>query len=862
MRYYGTFRRIIKTISYLLVFLSLIFLVSVLLFSFSGEGTRRELLVSVVETVTGGELTLGEPFRLEVGRELRLEAGGVKIVEARKVPFVRFEADRVELRFPLLPLLLQRRLELEYRQEGGVVELSPGKGAEAPGPVLVSLVPVKVTLQDVRVLLPAEKGGPRTLSLSRLSLRRADERLELDLEGRYGEQGLRVETTLAALPDPEGRRAMRIEARIGGLEVVGEGWQGPGKPSLRLHLSARAPGLRILKGPPFDSLPELGPVEVESDLVLDGAYRAENLRVSLDGGKRFRLRAKGRIADLATGDGLALALEAGSGDTRGFLAALGVDWRVPFDRAELAGTLAGDYEALRLEGMKLDLQGKEVRVQAEGKAEGIGRVETLVLHLGGVAVVQERKMEFSLRLDRERKGRRPLGLKVAGDGVQLRSEGFLVVAAKEPAVEMEVEGEAADLVRLEPWLGMEFNPVKPVKLRGRFVARPSHLDLEIGELLVGDSDLQGRLAFGVRPGAPLHVEGALSSRNWNLSEQLLRRKRVQPRLVQGEEADADALAKGGEQERLFSREPFGLGWISAWEGRVALRFGELRHRHYRMEELSAEMVATGTEVRLDAIRGRMGGAPVEGAFRLDGAASPPEMALRLQFAGADLAAGFPGFGLPADSGTVGLALDLRAAGRSQAEVAASMEGEIRLQLHDTPFGFGLPRALEKSLLEHLNPLAKEEPEARRLECGALYAKLEKGVARTPRGVAIVFPQVAWVGDGVVDLGKETLYVTLKPRPRKRFSLSLKGLADLVAVSGTLSSPYIVINPRGALLTSLSYTAAVYSGGASLLVESILDELRRKKDPCAHVLRPSTPDSRSSRKKTQPSESILDQLEMH
>jgi len=105
-------------------------------------------------------------------------------------------------------------------------------------------------------------------------------------------------------------------------------------------------------------------------------------------------------------------------------------------------------------------------------------------------------------------------------------------------------------------------------------------------------------------------------------------------------------------------------------------------------------------------------------------------------------------------------------------------------------------------------------------------------------------------------------VTLKPRPRKRFSLSLKGLADLVAVSGTLSSPYIVINPRGALLTSLSYTAAVYSGGASLLVESILDELRRKKDPCAHVLRPSTPDSRSSRKKTQPSESILDQLEMH
>jgi hypothetical protein len=180
-------------------------------------------------------------------------------------------------------------------------------------------------------------------------------------------------------------------------------------------------------------------------------------------------------------------------------------------------------------------------------------------------------------------------------------------------------------------------------------------------------------------------------------------------------------------------------------------------------------------------------------------------------------------------------VEVHGKGRSQAQVAASLTGTLRLWLRDAPFGFGLPRVLEKSLVAHLNPLARQGSDARRLECGAIYLELKDGMGTTPRGMVLAFPQVVWGGKGTLNLRQETLYFTLKPESRKGLTLFNRGVADLVAVAGPLSAPYIVVDPEGTLLTTLSYTAAAYTGGASLLLEGIWEELTQHKDPCGYVL---------------------------
>ncbi len=238
---------------------------------------------------------------------------------------------------------------------------------------------------------------------------------------------------------------------------------------------------------------------------------------------------------------------------------------------------------------------------------------------------------------------------------------------------------------------------------------------------------------------------------------------------------------------------------------------------------------------MDKITGRIGGAPLAAALQIDAGSRPLSAHLQLAFRRADLASAFPGFGLPPGSGSLGMELDLRSRGDSQSELAANLDGTIRFGAEDAPFRFGLPPTLEKSLLERLDPLARKDPRARRLDCAALYLELKQGRASMPRGLVIAFPGVLWAGEGWLDLRRERLYLTLKPHARKGVALFSRGLADLVAVAGPLSAPYIVLNPSGTLLTTLSYSAVAYTGGISLLLEEIWERVTRVPDPCGYVL---------------------------
>ena len=852
MHYYDTFRRIVKTIFYVFVFLLIIFLISVLLFTFSGEEVQRRFLEHTIGAVTGGEVRLESPFHLELGRHLSLEAGGIHISDASRGPFTDYRSGKVMLRFPLGPLLLQRQLRFDFTQQGGMIRLRSGAGKSGTG--VVTVVPERVTLRDVHLIWPRTGEGAATLRLTRLSLRRVPEEWGLDLKGVYGQQPLEVRTILEA--GGERRRRMRIEGHFGRLAIQGEGWQGRQDPLLEIHLKAEAPDLQILAGAPFDSLPRLGPLKMEMDLFGGDTWRVENLVVKLGAGKRLRLKAHGGIADLFGGGGVEVAVEASSKDLPALARALDVAMPSAVVEADLSGRLAGDFRALRLRELEVRANGRNLKLHASGEAKGVDHFRFAGLRLEGAVVTMKRELKFSLDLGGTDGERQPLDLLLEGEGVKLHGQGVVALRRGKPELELEVSGKAETLKRLEPWTGLALQPVRPVELKGKVSYQEAKLVLRQVRLQVGASDLDGRLVLSSRSDAPFHVEGELVSRRWNRNEQLVHRRQVKPRLLESGQLPAEEA-----QSHLFSRQPFGLEWLSAVEGRVGLQVGELRDDWYRVEAFSSEVVISGGKLRMDAISGRLGGKPLKARFHLNGVASPPEASFAVEFREADLSTGFPGLGLPSDSGRVSLEVELRATGRSQAEMAASLEGEVKLLLERTPFGFAFPRAFERSLLEYFNPAALKEPGGRRLECGAVWVKLDQGVANLPHGLVMDFPQVTWIGNGVVDLGRETLYMALRPRTKRGFRLSLGGLADLVAVAGPLSSPYIVVNPKGALLTSLSYTAAVYTGGVSLLLEGILDELGRSKEPCARVLREPVKSKAGPREETPGTGSVLDALEL-
>lgn len=905
---YGTSRKIIKIISYFLVSIGVVILVSVLLFTFSSQELRRDLLVRAIEAGTGGQVTIGAPFRLELGRELELEIHDLQVGRKEEAGGFRLEAERAGLRFPLLPLLLQRRLQLTLNLENGRLQL-PVEEEEETFAFPVTLVPVEIVVRDLSLLVG---GSPDAISLTHFLLDEENAGIAIDLEGSWRDLPLRLKSVLDREGEErQGRLPIRVSGMLGHMSIEGQGWQEPWSgthlPPFELRLAMNSPGLRVFDGRLLPALPETGPARMELDLRWDGTvYSARNLLLEVKGrnghfeargeipdlvdgedlaldlklgstraaallkewgidalpglsslqasgrvrgdyeqpaleslsvrgdGKALKLEADGGIANLLDGEGMAVTLKLASSRPADLLKGFGVEAPLELQSLQGSGSLAGPYRTLGIRDLDLHLAGKNLKLRARGEVRNLIRLARLEIHLRGEGEFEGRPLSLSVEAggDRSRAGT-PLAVSLKGGGVGLASRGTFVDDEKGVRLDLAVEGSAGDLAQLGRILEMELNPVAPVSMKGRLLLDATSARIRNMRFRAGKSDLAGDINLEWREQKPVRVEGRVSSGMLDLVELLPNKRKVEIELVEKPKEVSPELQVDPGSKKYFSTRPMDFGWLAAVDGRVQFELGALLARAHQLQQLKGELYIRGSELRLDLAEGMAGGKPLKVDFRMQ-AGEKPQVVLKLQLQEADLATLLPAVALNADSGRISLDIDMQARGRSEAELAATLDGELVLLLQDSPFGFGLPNELGRSLLNRFNPAARKKGKDR-IECGAAWVKFTEGVATTPRGIAIVFPEVTWLGEGTADLGKETLFATLKPRPRKGLGLSFKGIAELVAVSGTFSSLNIVIDPKGTVLSALSLTTAVATGGASLLVEGLWDRLRADEDVCGYIV---------------------------
>ncbi|RTZ75558.1 MAG: hypothetical protein DSZ00_01715 [Gammaproteobacteria bacterium] len=933
------FRRLLKTLGYTIAGVVLLLLSALVLFQLSSQETRRDLLIGAVETATGGTLQVGTPFRLELGRELLLEVAGLQLQSPEGKPW--FDAQQARLHFPLLPLLLHRRLELTLQLEKSHLYLGKeetgGEGTSLP----FTPVPVEIRLSKLEVLQFADDkdGKARPVaSLDHALLREEQGAILLDLKGNYSGFPLQMKTVSSTeKPNPAGNRNIRLSGTLGRLQLSGEGWQAPWSgdaiPHFEVHLRMKAPGLRIFNGRLFAGLPDMGPLEAGLQLKWDGTLSAHALslrlrdkaveldakgriadlltgkgmeirlqassarpvellkrwgieippvlkrleasallhgnyarpalgKIRIDGrGEHLTLQASGKLADLLTGQGLELPLQLHSSDAAALLEALGASAPAGLHRLELSGRLLGPWRQTSLRALELQLTGEELAFRSTGELDNLFDPAHLKLQLEGDGTAEGQPLKVAMKLDR--KASPPITFHIAGPGMELNGKGSFQVNQEQWRAELEIDGSARDLARIGKLLEVELNPVEPVRARTRLVLEPGRLLLQKLEFSAGRNDLGGDLAFTRPRSGKLQVQGNLESEVLDLSELIPKEKRMEIKFVdKGEEVPLSELQKAA-QKQLFTDEPIELGWLETMDTRIRFRFGELRNHRVLLKRLEGSLALQERQLDLHIDKGIGGGKPVKGEFHLDGTAAPVKWSLRSELSDADLATLLPGFQLPPKSGTLSLKLDLHSRGNTPAAILAGLEGNKTLLLRDTPFAFTQPNELGRSLLSRLDPAGAKQGRDR-IECAALYVEFADGMARTPRKIAVQFPEVTWLGDGVLDLKTEQISLKMTPYPRTGLGLSLGGIADIVAVSGTLSRPYIIVNPSGALLTSLSLTAAAATGGTSLLIQGLLDRNLVSGDVCGPIFsgeepgkKPATAKPRNKTKKTSNLD-ILDQ----
>lgn len=181
-------------------------------------------------------------------------------------------------------------------------------------------------------------------------------------------------------------------------------------------------------------------------------------------------------------------------------------------------------------------------------------------------------------------------------------------------------------------------------------------------------------------------------------------------------------------------------------------------------------------------------------------------------------------------------ISLEGRGQSQAEIAASANGLIFLELGQGPFDYAnsalLTANLVTTMFQTLIPGINRQQH--QLECGAALATFQNGKGSTPYGVVARTNQANLVGHLKVNLGKENLVLNIDSRGRQGIGLSIGSVfSNTVEIRGSLANPRMVPNTTGILWRAW---AAATTGGLSILGESLLKRIWASSNPCDSVKR--------------------------
>ena len=193
----------------------------------------------------------------------------------------------------------------------------------------------------------------------------------------------------------------------------------------------------------------------------------------------------------------------------------------------------------------------------------------------------------------------------------------------------------------------------------------------------------------------------------------------------------------------------------------------------------------------------------------------------------------PGMNQTAAASRYTVAIDVAANGSSLRDLAATVSGQARFIGAGGRVTNSAMNALQSDFLTELfrtlNPLAKRA-DYTDVVCQAYLFQADRGTLKTDPAIVVRTTDMDIVSNGSVDLRNESIDFNFKTSARNGIGISAGELLNAyVKVSGTLSKPYLTVDPTGTLVYG---GAAFATGGLSILATTLWDRVSRQKDPCA------------------------------
>ena len=389
----------------------------------------------------------------------------------------------------------------------------------------------------------------------------------------------------------------------------------------------------------------------------------------------------------------------------------------------------------------------------------------------------------------------PMDLSLDAAGATLKAVGGLT----KTGADLTLTARIPDLAALSPLAGMSLPPIRGIALDGRLAGLSSGQSLTLNgfTLSAPQGDIGGDLVIGLRPKPSLR--GTLAGKRLDVDalQALLpppAPTASSPPAVTPSPAVPSPSAPAAPR-RLISDQPLNLAAFDIADIDLQASLGELRAGGFSTRDLSGHLVVNQGRITLDPFSATLPGGRLD--LRLSAATRDPEppMSLAVNAPGLALKPLLTALNLPDDvTGSVELAADVTATGRTPRTLAATLSGRIGLLMTEGELDNRLLGAILGDALRAARPADTSLAAGRtKLRCLATRIDAASGLA-TVASLVLDSSRVLLQGQGTLNLADEAIALRLRPLLRT----GGPGIVLPVRVGGTLAAPKPTMDAGGAL----------------------------------------------------------------
>lgn len=431
-----------------------------------------------------------------------------------------------------------------------------------------------------------------------------------------------------------------------------------------------------------------------------------------------------------------------------------------------------------------DRRVEEARLLVKGSGELRG--EPFALDFEGGSVLDLRGSEAPYPLE----GRVEMGEHL------LQVRGSLARPQRLGGADLDFEIEGPDLSAIQTLVDTELPEIPAFSLNGRLQRQNGSWRLDDFEGRMGDSHLTGNLAVDTAR-EPIWIEGQVRSDRLNMEDL--------SGLVGGEPGRG-LLETARERGRILPEEPLAFEALGRAEIALDLEATQVITERVRVDRLQARVRLEQGLLRLAPLEFVAAGGAFTGALIADTGQQPPAVGVDIELRKLDLHELLPDSDAVEPEGSqVGGRIELEAHGLSPAALAASATGEVAVVVTRARVSERLINLAGQDILGTLASFFGGD-DTIPLYCAVGEFVVEEGRMQA-RTLAINTEETNFYGEGEIDLGRETLNLTIHPQEDD----PTLALGAPLRVTGSLLEPDVGLEgeaiARGAAALGLGALAA-------------------------------------------------------